>query len=159
MASSLPLAVVVLLLLVASAVPPTAGGKHSGGARMVIIRRGPGTTAGRAGGGRLLEDEVAPEIGGLLGAGGGGGGIGYGALDKDRTGCQSGNQGLFGCWLPGSSDARQHPQAFDFDRLGLRLIAWQASPGQGAIQTNPQCAAQAGGSYTRGCTYNDRCPH
>ena len=33
--------------------------------------------------------------------------------------------------------ARQHPQAFDFDRLGLRLIAWQASPGQGAIQTNP----------------------
>ena len=79
---------------------------------MVIIRRGPGTTAGRAGDGRLLEDEVAPEIGGLLGAGGGGG-IGYGALDKDRTGCQSGNQ----------------------------------------------CAAQAGGSYTRGCTYNDRCPH
>ena len=89
MASSLPLAVVVLLLLVASAVPPTAGGKHSGGARMVIItRRAPGTTAGRASGGRLLEDELEPEFGGLLGAGGGDD-IGYDALDKGRTGCQS----------------------------------------------------------------------
>ena len=36
-------------------------------------------------------------------------------------------KGLFGCWLPGSSDARQRLQAFDFDRLGLRLIALQAS--------------------------------
>ena len=36
-------------------------------------------------------------------------------------------KGLFGCCLPGSSDARQRLQGFDFDRLGLRLIALQAS--------------------------------
>ncbi|KAF8667533.1 hypothetical protein HU200_052731 [Digitaria exilis] len=38
--------------------------------------------------GRLLEDEVAAEE--LLG--GGEGSIGYGALDKDRAGCQSSSQ-------------------------------------------------------------------
>ncbi|TKW28611.1 hypothetical protein SEVIR_3G340400v4 [Setaria viridis] len=127
-ATSLPLAAVLFLLLAASAGPATASGQHSG-ARMVIIRRGAGL---RAGGGsvaagarandkrrydQLLEDEVAPEpeLRGLmrLGAGDGGGSIGYGALEKDRPGCQSGNQ----------------------------------------------CAAQGGGSYTRGCTYKDHCPH
>jgi hypothetical protein len=97
-ASSLPLAVVFLVLvlvLVASAVPATAGGKYSG-ARMVIIR-GPGTRVVGAAGAqsnyrRLVEDEVAPELGGGLLLGAGEGGIGYGALDKDRPGCQSGNQ-------------------------------------------------------------------
>ncbi|CAN6334518.1 unnamed protein product [Urochloa humidicola] len=124
MAASLPLAVLLFLLLAASVAPATAGVRHSG-ARMVIIRHGPGTRlgGGAAGArasnewryGRSLEDEVAPELellGGVLGAGDGGG-IGYGALDKDRPGCQNGNQ----------------------------------------------CAAQGGGSYTRGCTYKDHCPH
>jgi hypothetical protein len=95
--SSLPLAVLIFLL--ASAVPATAGGEYSG-TRMVIIR-GPGTRIVGAAGAqttnnwrqhhRRLEDEVAPELGGLL-LGAGEGDIGYGALDKDRPGCQSGNQ-------------------------------------------------------------------
>ncbi|CAN6329520.1 unnamed protein product [Urochloa humidicola] len=110
MAASSPLTVLLfILLLAASAVPATvADDKNSGVARMVIIiRHDPGTraaggsTAGaRAGnewryGRRLVEDEVASEelmIGCVLGAGDDGGGIGYGALDKDRPGCQSGNQ-------------------------------------------------------------------
>ncbi|CAD6269741.1 unnamed protein product [Miscanthus lutarioriparius] len=100
-ASSLSLAVLLVLVLVASDVPATAGGGEYSGPRMVIIRR-PATTT-RAGGAagarsnkwrqhyRRLEDEVAPELGGML-LGAGEGGIGYGALDKDRPGCQSGNQ-------------------------------------------------------------------
>lgn len=84
-ASSMPLAVpLFLLVVVASAVPATA---EYSGARMVIIRSGPET---RVGGGaasaqsnkwrrhyRRLEDEVATELGGLLGAGGSGGSIDY----------------------------------------------------------------------------------
>jgi hypothetical protein len=121
-ASSMPLAVLLfLLVVVASAVPATA---EYSGARMVIIRRGPGIRVGGGAAGvqsnkwrrhyRRLEDEVAPELGGLLGAGGSGGSIDYRALDKNTSGCGKGNQ----------------------------------------------CAAKGhGGSYTRSCTYKERCPH
>ena len=60
---------------------------------------------------------------------------------EDRRGDQARaarTTGMFGCCLPGSSDARQRPQALDFDRLGLRSLAWQASPGQGGNQTCPK---------------------
>lgn len=99
-ASSMPLAVpLFLLVVVASAVPATA---EYSGARMVIIRSGPGTRVGGGAAGaqsnkwrrhyRRLEDEVAPELGGLLGAGGSGGSIDYRVLDKNTSGCVKGNQ-------------------------------------------------------------------
>jgi hypothetical protein len=93
---------------------------------MVIIRgRGPAATTrvvGAAGARsnewqqqyrRLVEDEVAPELGGLL-LGAGDGGIGNHVLNLDNTGCES----------------------------------------------SSQCTAKGrGGSYTRGCTYKEHCPH
>ena len=47
-------------------------------------------------------------------------------------------------WMlpPRQPDARQRPQAFDFDRLGLRSLAWQASPGECGIQTRPYYVGQ-----------------
>ncbi|XP_062204355.1 uncharacterized protein LOC133906456 [Phragmites australis] len=107
MPANLPRVVLFLtaagLLLAASASPVAGGGNHSGG-RMVIIRApGARVVAGarndRATAAsmwqRRLEDEVAPEFptaagGGMLGADGGH--ISYDALEKDKTGCQSGNQ-------------------------------------------------------------------
>jgi hypothetical protein len=98
--SNLPqLAVLIFVLLVASAIPSIAGSKYSG-ARMVIIRSPATTRVVGAAGARsnewqqhyrqLVEDEVTPELGGLLGAGM----IGYGALYSSRPACpqESGNQ-------------------------------------------------------------------
>ena len=43
--------------------------------------------------------------------------------EKCLFGSWCGKKGLFGCCLPGTSGAGQSPQAFDFHRLGLRLVA------------------------------------
>jgi hypothetical protein len=108
MLTSPPLAVVLLatavaLLLAASLVSPAtaSGGRYGGGGRMVFVH-GPGTTTKQVGGARgnewrhylapRVEDEVAPEFGGILPTNSGGGSISSGALNKDRPGCQSGNQ-------------------------------------------------------------------
>jgi hypothetical protein len=68
----------------------------------MVFVHGPGTTTKQVGGARgnewrhylapRVEDEVAPEFGGILTTNSGGGSISSGALNKDRPGCQSGNQ-------------------------------------------------------------------
>ena len=101
---------VVAILAATSAVPVAAAAAHKYNGRMVIIRA-PGARVldvdDSTGGAlnrwqqrrRLVEDEVAPELGGLLGAGDGPG-ISYGAFDPNRPVC------LHGCAQPGQHYTR-----------------------------------------------------
>ncbi|CAN6338673.1 unnamed protein product [Urochloa humidicola] len=94
-------AAVALLSALAGPAAAAASGQFGGGS-MVIIRHAAGTSV--AGGGaagahnsnkwryRRVEDEVTPELGGMLAANSNGGRISTGALNRNRPGCQSSSQ-------------------------------------------------------------------
>ncbi|XP_066383586.1 uncharacterized protein [Miscanthus floridulus] len=95
--AALLLATAVTLLVATSAVSVAAAAdKYSG--RMIIIRA-PGASVPDVSGGalnkwqqrRMVEDEVAPDLGGLLAGAGDPRGISYGALDPNKPVCLHGN--------------------------------------------------------------------
>jgi hypothetical protein len=48
-------------------------------------------------------------------------------------------KGLFGLLVTKLAWPRQHSQAFDFERLGLGSVAWQATASEGTNQTSRKC--------------------